>query len=206
MTWANLKTTIGAVFSAAGGAELIGNTPAGNIAATTVQAAINELDTEKASLAQLNAIRISNYSYTAWNPSDVAGTLTTAPATGTNSNSAYASQANSSGTVTVTFNIAGSYLVSIGQSARHANAYTNEGLFIYIGGTATRLATFAPSGYVTYSGDSATDSSEDKSTSTLIVATAGQTLTVLPKYSLTGAGVVGDHNAYASVLTVFCGS
>jgi hypothetical protein len=33
------------------GAENIGNTPAGNIAATTVQAAINELDTEKAPLA-----------------------------------------------------------------------------------------------------------------------------------------------------------
>jgi hypothetical protein len=33
--------------AAAGGAALVGNTPAGNIAATTVQGAINELDSEK---------------------------------------------------------------------------------------------------------------------------------------------------------------
>lgn len=56
-TWANLKTTLASTFStltqlsAAGGAALIGNTPAGSIAATTVQAAINELDAEKAALA-----------------------------------------------------------------------------------------------------------------------------------------------------------
>jgi hypothetical protein len=37
-----------ATLAAAGGAATVGNTPAGNIAATTVQAAINELDTEKA--------------------------------------------------------------------------------------------------------------------------------------------------------------
>lgn len=45
----NAKTTLELI--AAGGAALIGNTPAGLIAATTVQAAINELDTEKAALA-----------------------------------------------------------------------------------------------------------------------------------------------------------
>lgn len=39
----------------AGGAALIGNTPAGNISATTVQAAINELDNEKISLSTLAA-------------------------------------------------------------------------------------------------------------------------------------------------------
>jgi replicative DNA helicase len=37
-----------ATLAAAGGAATVGNTPAGNIAATTVQGAINELDTEKA--------------------------------------------------------------------------------------------------------------------------------------------------------------
>lgn len=40
--------------AAAEGATLIGNTPAGNIAATTVQAALNELDAEKARLAGLS--------------------------------------------------------------------------------------------------------------------------------------------------------
>lgn len=44
-----LKTTA-TVLVAAGGAALVGNTPAGNIAAATVQDALNELDTEKAKL------------------------------------------------------------------------------------------------------------------------------------------------------------
>lgn len=48
-----LKTT--AELAASTGAALIGNAPAGNIVGATVQAAINELDTEKASLAQLAA-------------------------------------------------------------------------------------------------------------------------------------------------------
>lgn len=39
-----------AIASGSGSAALIGNTPAGNIAATTVQAALNELDAEKAKL------------------------------------------------------------------------------------------------------------------------------------------------------------
>lgn len=43
--------TDAATLAAAGGAALVGNTAAGNIAATTVQAAINELDAEKALLA-----------------------------------------------------------------------------------------------------------------------------------------------------------
>lgn len=42
-----LKTDL----AAAGGAALVGNTPAGNIAATSVQAALNELDAEKAALS-----------------------------------------------------------------------------------------------------------------------------------------------------------
>jgi len=40
---------------AAGGAALVGNTPAGNIAASTVQAAINELDAEKVQSTNLAA-------------------------------------------------------------------------------------------------------------------------------------------------------
>lgn len=43
--------TDAATLAAAGGAALVGNTPAGNISATTVQAALNELDAEKALLA-----------------------------------------------------------------------------------------------------------------------------------------------------------
>lgn len=45
-----LSTAIYAALAAVSGAALIGNTAAGSIAATTVQAALNELDTEKAPL------------------------------------------------------------------------------------------------------------------------------------------------------------
>lgn len=41
------------------GASLITNTPAGNIAAVTVQAALNELDTEKAAISSLAAVALS---------------------------------------------------------------------------------------------------------------------------------------------------
>jgi len=53
ITAADVQASIAtaANLAAAGGAALVGNTPAGNIAASTVQAAINELDAEKALLA-----------------------------------------------------------------------------------------------------------------------------------------------------------
>jgi hypothetical protein len=44
-----------ALLASSVGAGLIGNTPAGNIASTTVQAALNELDTKKVSLVQAAA-------------------------------------------------------------------------------------------------------------------------------------------------------
>jgi len=49
ITAADVQASIAtaANLAAAGGAALVGNTPAGNIAASTVQAAINELDAEK---------------------------------------------------------------------------------------------------------------------------------------------------------------
>lgn len=54
------KTTL----AATGGAALVGNTPAGNIAATTVQAAINELDSEKAALAGSASQAFSSSNFT----------------------------------------------------------------------------------------------------------------------------------------------
>src|SRR6185369_5358501 len=51
----NAKAPSEVTYAASGGAALIGNQPAGNIAATTVQAALNELDSEKASLTALSS-------------------------------------------------------------------------------------------------------------------------------------------------------
>jgi len=47
------ETRTSAELSAAGGAALIGTTPAGTLASATVQAALNELDTEKTAVADL---------------------------------------------------------------------------------------------------------------------------------------------------------
>lgn len=49
----SLKDSVEAL-SASGGAALVGNVPAGGVAATTVQAAINELDSEKISFTRLD--------------------------------------------------------------------------------------------------------------------------------------------------------
>jgi hypothetical protein len=55
-------------------ANLIGNTPAGNISATNVQTAINELDTEKVSLVQLAASTgVSIVGSAAWYASTITG-------------------------------------------------------------------------------------------------------------------------------------
>jgi len=53
-----------AALHAPGGAALVGNTPAGGISSTTVQAAINELDTEKAPLAAFAGLLATN----GWQP------------------------------------------------------------------------------------------------------------------------------------------
>jgi len=53
---AGSATALQALLATPAGAGLIGNNPAGNIAATTVQAALNELDSEKVSLAGVENI------------------------------------------------------------------------------------------------------------------------------------------------------
>ena len=57
ITAADVQVSIAlkADLAAAGGAALVGNTPAGNIAASTMQAAINELDAEKVQSTSLAA-------------------------------------------------------------------------------------------------------------------------------------------------------
>lgn len=49
-----------ATLAGAGGAAIVGNTAAGNIASATVQAALNELDSEKAGLALANTFTAAN--------------------------------------------------------------------------------------------------------------------------------------------------
>ena len=173
------------------------NVPAGNIAATNVQAALNELDTEKAPAAS----KLSTYSWNPWNPSSLIATPTNAPAAGTNYDSLFTTNANSAGTLTITFDIAGVYLVHLLLQATHANLYSQEILNAVLGGTAARVIGTAPR----YSGDTASDSSGGATITFRCSATVGQTLTILPVYYLTGTGVITDHTAYAQVNIEYCG-
>lgn len=149
------------------------------------------------------SLLLGSYEWTAWNPSDVVGTGTNAPNTGTADDSSYATAANSSGTVTITFNVAGKYLVSINDATAHAQVYTYDLLAENLGGTATRrFGNNSPSN----SGDSVNDFNRASSITFEVIATAGQTLTILPTYYLSGAGVAANHTAYANVTHLFCGA
>ncbi len=144
---------------------------------------------------------LAGYLWTAWNPSDVVGTVTNAPATGTADNSTWVTAVNSSGTVTLTFAKAGRYLVSITGSMQHANAYTFDRLTLNLGGTATRRNNI--SGPATNSGIPNTDSAFTQQI--VVIATAGQTLTVLPSIEVSGSGTTAQHTANANLSALYAG-
>jgi len=146
---------------------------------------------------------IAGYEWTAWNPSDLVGTQTNAPSTGTADTSIYATPVNSSGTVTMTFDVAGKYLISILGYSNHGNVYTFSRIIVATGGTASRR--FGGNEIMGY-GDPAQDSNYTAAGSFLVIATAGQTLTILPSYEVTGSGTTAQHTAYASFTAVFCGN
>jgi hypothetical protein len=108
--------------------------------------------------------------------------------------------ANSSGTLTITFDIAGKYLVGTRAQTNHANVYTSDRLILAFGGTASSLPTNAAN-----SGDSVNDFDFTIGNSYLISATAGQTLTILPSYQCTGAGVPANHPASCGITVLYCG-
>ena len=145
---------------------------------------------------------LSGYKWDSWNPSDVTGTVTNAPSTGTSDDSAFTSAANSSGTLTLTFDVAGRYFVALTGQTAQAITFTFDRMTFNLGGTATRRSfTNSPS----MAGNSANSSNFSITTSFIVIATAGQTLTVLPTYELTGAGTTGQHIAYASATATYLG-
>jgi hypothetical protein len=146
------------------------------------------------------------YMWTAWAPSDVAGTYTNASSTAasTYSDSTYFTLANASGTVTLTFVKAGSYILNLVGGIANAAAYTQEDVRMTLGGTATRYR-LDLSSMVIGAGDSASDS-DWRSTETVgIVATAGQTVTILPAGRVTSGGVVGNFGIAAGFTVMYCG-
>jgi hypothetical protein len=145
---------------------------------------------------------LASYVWTGFQPTNVTGTLTNAPATGTIYDTNYVTMVNSSGTVTTTFDIAGSYLITICVDTKHAFAYTFERTNFNLGGTATRTS---PVNQIVFNGVDSVDADTSASISFLVIATAGQTITVLPTYELTGSGTVASHNCYPYITTMYCG-
>ena len=131
--------------------------------------------------------RAASYQWTAWNPTNLTGGATNAPATAAATLAAtnYISMANSSGTVTFTFSKAGNYLINLGLSMYSAAAgpVVTTNLQITVGGSATRLVSQTNFQNV-FSGDF----TSHESASFVVTATANQTLTVLPNGALTASG------------------
>jgi len=146
---------------------------------------------------------LASYLWTSWNPSDLVGTATNAPATGTADDSNFVTMANSSGTLTITFDIAGKYLICVQTNTTHANAYSSDRFITNFGGTATRRTNQdAPAN----SGDSVNDMNFAITVSFYVSATAGQTLTILPTYALSaGGGTTAQHTGFCSTTILYCG-
>lgn len=146
------------------------------------------------------------YMWTAWNPSDVAGSYTNAASTASSSyaDSTYFTQSNSSGTVTLTFVKAGSYVLNLVGGIGNGAAYSAEDVKNTLGGTAT-IYRLNLSTLVIGCGDSAADG-DWRSTETIgVVATAGQTVTILPAGRVTSGGVTSNFSIAAGYTVMYCG-
>lgn len=157
-----------------------------------------------ASVGGASANEALGYKWNMWNPTNNTGTETNAPSSGTSSgNTTNISLANSSGTVTLTLG-AGTYLVSTSSNAIITAAYTYAALLNYVGGTATSyLATKAsPNNYISQWGEGDQSGDFALSTSFIATATAGQTLTFLPKGRTSGAGTTDKYEYYATLTIV----
>jgi len=153
---------------------------------------------ERVILSQTTA---STYTWGGWNPSDVSGSTTNGPSSGTTVNSTFVTAVNSSGTVTFTFAVAGRYLVHCLTGSSHATAYTYNRIILNLGGSTTRYIDTNP----TNNGLASSNLDFQITTTFMLIATADQTLTVLPTYELSGSGSVGQHTGRAAVQIVYCG-
>ncbi len=155
-------------------------------------------------IAFTEASKSAAYQWSNWTPSDVAGTVTNASSvTAQSLTGSYATLSNSGGTLTVTFTIAGKYLVSVLGSIANAQTYTYERMYLKLGGTATRYIYRDP----IIGGSDATYSWDLELNGTFLVsATANQTLTVLPTIEVGKAGgSTSNYNVSASMVAVYVG-
>lgn len=148
-----------------------------------------------ADVAQLAPTAVT---YGVWNPNNLssstglASTRTIDAAGGGN----ITVSAISGGSITYTFNDAGSYLVTVNVWHAHAAAYTETRVYATIGGTATRYTVTDD-----LQANTLPNSQNGGAAQTFFVtSTAGQTLTVLMGYYVTGSGTTANHTAKGTVV------
>ena len=162
----------------------------------------NAITIDSSERVTLSKTTASTYTWDGWNPSDVSGSTTNAGSDGTTINSTFVTAANSSGTCTFTFAVAGTYLVHCMTGSNHATAYAYNRIVMNLGGNTTRYVDFNPTnnGLASVNMDF-----QITSTFMLIASSANQTLTVLPTFELSGSGSTSQHTGRAAVQIVYCG-
>lgn len=153
------------------------------------------------------APRAGGYKWTDWDPSDVAGTPTNAPSTGTAvAATNYMTIANSSGTVTFTFTKAGNYRIGVFGGNEMAAAPTGSTfLSCAVGGTATRQPT-ATSIRLVFGNGTFYYGSMSGSAVFLVMAAANQTLTLLPTMTVTSGGVTTNFTTECNCSATYVGT
>jgi len=154
--------------------------------------------------------RAAVYVYTAWDPSDNAGTLTNAPSTSTATSTAasYITFANSSGTLTFTAVIAGTFRFTLTMQNKNGTISTSLFTPSVIGGTGTILLGTATLINPIYLDNPSGSGSYQMTGSTTFYAnlTAGQTVTVLPRVRVNSSGAAAQFTTQATVSAEYCGA
>lgn len=151
--------------------------------------------------------RASTYVYTAWDPIDVVGTQTNAPATASATSTAadYITVANSLGTTTWTCVKAGKYRFTANCYNEGAAASTYMAMRIALGGTATRLLGFTTEA-CPFSSAGSPGNPEGGTITFDAEMTAGQTVTTLPKIAVVSGGVTTNFTNQCSITAEYVGA
>jgi len=156
----------------------------------------------------LNDIRMAQmctYVWTSWNPTNNTGTNTNAPSTSVHdiANATYFSQANSSGTLTITCKVAGYYRVAAGMSLQATSPFTYFRGTVAFGGTSTIYDPAENTLHI--AADSSADVNGSGFASYMVLATANQTITILPSGNVSAAVAASNFSLYAFAHCEFVG-
>jgi hypothetical protein len=145
----------------------------------------------------------ATYQWTRWNPTNVSGTDTAPSATALASyaNSTYFTLANSGGTLTVTLLAAGYYEVAVTMELLAAQAFTVFRGTTNFGGTSTKYYESTMS----CTAEPTTDNNSSSCAVFSVLATANQTLTILPTFNVTAGAAAANYFAEASMFIKYLG-